>query len=197
MWRFLQSRVRLNFRGTSMPNEKGFTLIEAVVSIVLAGIVVTVAGMAVVRGMQGYVFTRENNAISQKARLVMARMSRELMELSAIDTGNSNDSCIRYKIETVSSFFRAIGLNNGNIELKISSTVDCNCPSSGDAGDILIDHVDSFTIDYEDQNGTTSSTPPSALSDLRAIAVNFSVDRTDTNTSDAFGITINPRNNRL
>ncbi len=183
---------------SKMSNEKGFTVVEAIISLILVGILIAVAGMALVRGMQGYVFARENTVISQKARLVMARMSRELMELSAIDTSNSDHSCIRYKVETVSPFFRAMGLNNGDLELNVSSTEDCDCPSNGDHGDLLADGIDSFTIDYEDQNGLRAPpAPPANLSDLRAIKVNFTLDRSDSNPNNAFAITVNPRNNGL
>lgn len=180
-----------------MNNEQGFTLIESITSLVLVGILVTVAGMAIVRGMDGYVFARENTVLSQKSRLVMARIGREIRELSEIDANNSDDSCIRYKVETVSPFFRAIGLNNENLRLNVSSAADCDCPSTGGPGDLLADRVGSFTIGYEDQDGATASTPPANLSDLRAVKVNFTLNRADNHPNNAFGITINPRNNRL
>ena len=176
-----------------MHDIKGFTLIEVTVSLILVGIMATVGGMAIVTGTKGFVTTRENVAISQKAQLTMGRMTRELMELSDIDDTSGGD-CIRYKVEAVSQAFRKIRLNNLNLELNVSSSRDCDCPSSQDTGDLLVDQVGSFKLEYENQAGVRSSTPP-AISNLRAIVVEFSLDRDDGNPGNSFKITINPRNN--
>ena len=177
-----------------MNNEKGFTLVEIIVSLVIVGIMAAVAGMGIVSMVQGYEFARENVVISQKAQLVMARLRCELMNLSDIDSGSSTGSCIRYKVETDSPYYRAIGLRGNDLELKTLPAADCNCNSSGD---ILSDKVKvgSFAVKYRDQNGIESTTPPNNLSDLRSIRVSFTLDRNDGNPGDDFEITINPRNN--
>jgi len=171
----------------NMNNNKGFTLVEIIVSLVIVGIMAAVAGMGIVSMVQGYEFARENVVISQKAQLVMARLRCELMNLSDIDSGSSTGSCIIYKVETDSQYYRAIGLRGKDLELKTLPAADCNCNSSGD---ILSDKVGSFDVGY---NG--NATPPSDLSDLRSIHVSFTLDRSDGNTGDDFKITINPRNN--
>jgi len=172
-----------------MNNNKGFTLVEIIVSLVIVGIMAAVAGMGIVSMVQGYEFARENVVISQKAQLVMARLRCELMNLSDIDSGSSTESCIRDKVETDSPYYRAIGLRSNDLELKTLPAADCNCNSSGD---ILADKVKvgSFDVKY---NG--NATPPSELSDLRSIRVSFTLDRDDGNRGDDFEITINPRNN--
>ena len=175
-----------------MHNENGFTLVEAIVSILLVGIMAAVAGMGLVSLVKGYVLTRENVVISQKAQLAMARMSRELIALSDIDSDNSTGTCIIYKIETMSPFYRAIGLNSGDLELKVLPNADCDCNSTGNA---LSDKVGNFEVRYEDQNGNLSSTPPAELNNLYAIQVVFALNREDGSTVGSFNITINPRNN--
>ena len=88
-----------------MKKEAGFTLIEIIAVLIIGGIMMTVAGMAIVTGMKGYLFARDNASITQKAQLAMTRLSRELMEVTAItdytssqvsykrpdDSGNSGD----------------------------------------------------------------------------------------------------------
>ena len=175
-------------------NNKGFTLIEIIVSLVIVGIMAAVAGMGIVSMVQGYEFARENVVISQKAQLVMARLRCELMNLSDIDSGSSTGSCIRYKVETESQKYRKIRLNSGNLELNVSSKKDCSCSSSEDTGDVLSDKVGSFAVEYRDQAGNPLA-QPFALSDLRSIHVSFTLDRNDGNPGDDFEITINPRNN--
>jgi prepilin-type N-terminal cleavage/methylation domain-containing protein len=175
-----------------MNNNKGFTLIEIIVSLVIVGIMAAVAGMGIVSMVQGYDFARENVVISQKAQLVMARLRCELMKLSYIDSTNSTGSCIIYKVETDSYPYRVIRLDSDNLKLRISQVDDCNCSSPGD---ILSDKVGSFDILYQDEDGN-DLTSGFDLSDLRSIHVSFTLDRNDGNPGDDFEITINPRNNR-
>ena len=67
-----------------MRNKAGFTLIEIMVSLVLVGLIASVAGTSVITATRGYVFARENNAITQKAQLALNRLNREFIELSDI-----------------------------------------------------------------------------------------------------------------
>ena len=184
-------------RDNYMNNEKGFTLVEIIVSLVIVGIMAAVAGMGIVSMVQGYDFARENVVISQKAQLVMARLRCELMNLSNIDSTNSTGACIRYKVETYSKYYRAIKRRGKDLELKTLPAADCNCNSSGD---ILADKVGGFAVKYRDQDGIESTTPPNNLSDLRSINVSFTLDciyceEKAGKKEHIFEITINPRNN--
>ena len=173
-----------------MNNNKGFTLVEIIVSLVIVGIMAAVAGMGIVSMVQGYEFARENVVISQKAQLVMARLRCELMNLSDIDSTNSTGACIIYKVETEPQPYRVIRLDSDNLKLRISQVDDCTCSSSGDT---LSDKVGSFDILYQKEDGS-ALTPPFDLSALRSIHVSFTLDRSDGNDPDDFEITINPRN---
>lgn len=177
-----------------MINENGFTLLEIIASLVLVGIMATVAGFWMVIGAKGYRFSQENNTLAQKAEMVMARLGRELTELSAIDAANSDGSCIRYKIGTLSPYYRAIGLNGTGLELKISAVSDCDCATDGFT---LADNVAELTLLYEDRAGTlpVPSSPPSALKDLAAVHVGLKLNRSDGNAAEQFDIIVNPRNN--
>ena len=163
-----------------------------VISIALVGIIASVAGMGIVTWVQGYMFTRENIDISQKAQLVTNRITREFMELSDIDSDNCTDVCIIYKIETESEYNRSIGLNNNNLELRISPDSNCDCDTPGH---VLADRVGRFQLQYEDQAGSITSSPPADFSDLYAIIINFTLNRKDENPGNNFTFAINPRNN--
>ena len=136
--RYIYHREHEEHRDNYMNNNKGFTLVEIIVSLVIVGIMAAVAGMGVVSMVQGYEFARENVVISQKAQLVMARLRCELMNLSDIDSTNSTGSCIIYEVKTDSQPYRVIRLDSDNLKLRISQVDDCNCNSSGD---ILADKV--------------------------------------------------------
>jgi len=177
-----------------MSNESGFTLLEIIASLVLLSIMATTAGLWIVLGARGYVFTRENSIIVQKAGMVMARIERELLELSALDIAGSDDGCIRFKSGTVSPYYRAISLNGTELELKVSDSADCNCDTSGF---LLGDSISDFTISYEDSAGTSPvpSTPPADFEDLVAIHVDFTFTRSDMSGSEKFETVIVSRNN--
>ena len=173
----------------------GFTLIEVIASLVLIGIMAVTVATALVHGMQGFVFTKENTAVAQKAQLAMHRLQRELTGLTDLDAEASGAHCIRYRIATESPYFRAIGLNGSNLELAASNSSDQGCPASGNPGLTLVDRVGMFTLQYEDTAGNVLSTPLSDLEDLALIRVQLVLNRADDNPATVFTGSINPRNN--
>ncbi len=64
-----------------MNRKSGFTLVEIVASLVLVGFMSVFAGSVIVTFTKGYLFTKENAHMVQKAQLAMSRINRELMEL--------------------------------------------------------------------------------------------------------------------
>lgn len=180
-------------------NERGFTLIETIAVLLLMAIITAVLGMAIVQGVKSYVFGRQNVAVSQKAQLALARMERELRAITDIDTTNSDDNCIRFKRETASLYFRSIGLHANSIRMNTAANADAACPGGGAPGDLLLDRVSGFSIDYENEQGnfTADGQPPDELKNLRAIHINLTVKRLDSSRSENFSLIVNPRNNGL
>ncbi len=176
-------------------NNQGFTLIEIIAVILLVGVISAVLGLAIVQGVRAYVFARQNVAISQKAQLAMARMERELRTMTDIDI-NSDGTCIRYKRETASQHFRAIGLQADSVRINTIDGSDAFCPSAGDPGSLLLDNVSSFTLQYEDEEGNSSSSPP-ALQNLRAIHIKLTISRADSDRTESFSLVVSPRNTGL
>jgi prepilin-type N-terminal cleavage/methylation domain-containing protein len=177
-----------------MRNE-GFTLIELIAALTLAGILAAVAVVGLVSGVRGYIFASANVDIAQDGQLVIARLSREISELSAIDRAASNGTCLRYKVDTESSFYRAIGWHDNRLELNIAPDADCGCPTNAAPGDLLAGRVVSFNIDYMDNSGAVTSSPPTALNDLYEVRIAFRLDRMDGEPGAAFAVRVNPRNN--
>ena len=73
-----------------MRNKAGFTLIEIMVSLVLVGLIASIAGTSVLMATRGYLFTRENDVITQKAQLAMNRINREFIELSDVKDAHTS-----------------------------------------------------------------------------------------------------------
>ncbi|PKN77504.1 MAG: hypothetical protein CVU52_00040 [Deltaproteobacteria bacterium HGW-Deltaproteobacteria-10] len=66
--------------------EYGFTLIEMIVVLVILGILAVFLTNAIVYGVQSYIFARDANHLSQKAQLAMARINRELTDITTVTT---------------------------------------------------------------------------------------------------------------
>ena len=69
----------------STPNSKGFTLIEAIITIVIVGVISSIAAVIILQGMRAY--TKEQNLSSAhyQARLAMERMSRDIRLIRSAD----------------------------------------------------------------------------------------------------------------
>jgi prepilin-type N-terminal cleavage/methylation domain-containing protein len=67
-------------------NEKAFTLIEVIVSMVLIAIIGVIAGMGLVQIANGYVFAKLNAETVQKAQITMARINKELRAATSISS---------------------------------------------------------------------------------------------------------------
>ncbi len=179
-----------------MRNECGFTLIEIVISLILFGIMAITAGLWLVTGVQGFATTRENVTISQKAKLAMARIDRELSELTDIDGLNSGPQCIVYRIDPLSPFFRVLTIRGSELVLKTDNAGDCGCSSCvGTETHVLLNQVYSFQATYEDLDGNVTVNPPD-LTKLALIQIQFDLSRTDgVPTVHSFSLAVNPRNN--
>jgi prepilin-type N-terminal cleavage/methylation domain-containing protein len=69
-----------------LADKKGFTLIEMVAILMIVGVIASISGMAIVTGMRGYLFAKENMSIGQKAQMATIRLTREMMELMNVTT---------------------------------------------------------------------------------------------------------------
>lgn len=169
-----------------MDRSAGFTLIDIIVSLIIVGIMASIAGMGLTTGVKGYVFSKENAHMSQKVQLAMTRLNRELMELLDIVTPTSSSIIHEY-----ASGNRAIAKVGDTIKIRDGSTL----PDAGN-GDILIDNVTSFTLSYykADQTWVPGT---DALQLLSAIKIDLVINRADSGIGDVtFSTTVHPRNTR-
>jgi prepilin-type N-terminal cleavage/methylation domain-containing protein len=166
-----------------MKSQSGFTLIEIIVSLVLVGILATLAGMGLVAGTKGYIFTKENTHMTQKVQLAMTRLNREILELINVTTATS--STLAY--EGVDGN-RTLGLNSGSIKIAGDGVALAS-------GDLLIDQVNSFALTYYKGDQVWQSGVDS-IQLLSSVKIDLEITRTDSGLGQiSFSTTVNPRNN--
>lgn len=126
-------------------NTQGFTLIEILVTLMLAGIITVFAGMGIVRVIQGFLFTKENAATVQKGQMVMARLIKEFTVIKSIDevsdAGSMKFKAQKWFVGEAESVevTGTIELTSGNLVLSL----DGNALT-------LTDQVSDFALEYYD-----------------------------------------------
>jgi len=110
-------------------NNRGFTLIEIIVALVLVAIIVAVAGLGLVKASQGFVFGQKNAQTIQTAQIALARIVTELgsANVTGINavTANSVDYETSYGSGAVNSTIMFSGSSvqiNGNTLINVTAS---------------------------------------------------------------------------
>jgi len=164
-------------------DEKGFTLIEVIVTLVIVGIIAALAGMWLVNLANGYIFTVQNANTVQKGQLAITRIAKELGGLQSVTSSSA----------TSITFNRIDAGNPSGIPIalaQIGNTLQLN-------NHTLTDRVSTFNLDYYNDD-PTSTTPSSSWSTTpsnptRIIKVTLTLSGAN-NTPSTFTIRAVPRN---
>ncbi|OGP64156.1 MAG: hypothetical protein A2169_04235 [Deltaproteobacteria bacterium RBG_13_47_9] len=108
---------------------KGFTLIEVIAVLIIVGILAAFAGLGIVVAVQGYIFSKDNAIISEKAQLALSRINRELVECY---------NCSSNITGTSFTYLNPLG----------TRTIDWSNNAVNISTDTLIDKVSSFGLVY-------------------------------------------------
>jgi prepilin-type N-terminal cleavage/methylation domain-containing protein len=103
-------------------SKSGFTLIEVIVALILAGILAAVAGIGLVYVVQGFVFTRANAATLQKGQMAMSRITLELKNISLVSSPSTVSSLTYYSFKNDVKSKRSIQLNGDEVGITESYT---------------------------------------------------------------------------
>lgn len=123
-------------------SSKGFTLIELIFTLILAGILVAAVGIGIVQVVQGFMFTKENAAVLQKGQMAVSRISIELKRAAGISNASTATSITfdSYKNtdgQTPSLETRVIRLNGDKVEIVDGSGTSHILTDRAAAGDGL------------------------------------------------------------
>ena len=163
-----------------LSNEKAVTLIEVIVSLVLAGIMAAVVGLGLVKITQSYVFAKQNSETVQKAQIAMTRIVKELGAAEP----QTGAAAITAAGPTSVSYTRRDPIGSSTF---ISNTISISgglVQMSGNASGTLINNVvtNSSSFAYFDAAGTTLSAPVT-VAKIRRIDVTLNVTGAGNQTS--------------
>ena len=173
-----------------MKREKGFTLIEIIVVLVLLGVMGAFLATGVSTAITGYLFTRDAAIKSQKAQLALARISRELLDMTSIDSAPVSP----YNVIAYSTSYGQFQIEKTGNLITLKKGTDAvqtliNDVSTDYGGDVFL----SFTK----QDGSAWAYVASDISTLYQIKVIIKLDGFGGTPTLNYETTINPRNNTL
>jgi prepilin-type N-terminal cleavage/methylation domain-containing protein len=114
-------------------NQKGFTLIEVIVTMVLVGIATILGGMLIVSVANGYAFARMNANTVQKAELAMTLLTKEFNAIESVSASSGTGITYTRRDNTLSVVSKTISQSGGQLLLD---------------GNPLTDRVSAFTLRY-------------------------------------------------
>ena len=156
--------------------QKGFTLVELIVTLVLVGIIGTFTPLFMYTGLNGYLRAKDTSEGALKAQIALDRISLELKDIKNISAYTSNTN-IDFTSETLPSA-RRIRYDSGNEEILLSvAGVEY----------VLLDDVQTFSLTANSRDLNFYS---GGALEVESIEVGFTVGEIER----AFNARIFPRN---
>jgi len=142
-------------------NDKGFTLIEMILSITLLGLVAVTVGMLIYQGTRSYDMLSSQKEIAQQGTLAMERLSRELRLINCTESGNACTAGASDILAMTASELRFVntGLEGRGFRLDGSTLMARDGSGAGDPEYALTDKVSALSFEYLQDDGSAASTP--------------------------------------
>ncbi len=166
--------------GTKLQNNRGFTLVELLLSIVIAGAIFGLAAETLIQQAETYSFITGRKTTVNDLRHAMNTMSYELMRIEEGDITEIADNSISF--------------TNSNGELTSYNLNSYEGTMAVYAGaDVLVPNVENFTIEYQDGEGTVLEAAPDAVDDVKRIKLTITTEPVGNEESMTVSTTIIPR----
>ncbi len=172
-----------------MKDNRGFTLIEVIATLVIIGIVAVFAGFGIMEGMTAYFTGKENIAAMQKAQLTLARFKSEIATMDRIlSSGGDSLRFTSYRDDPPQKTYE-VSKSGQAINLSVDGSSHTLMDSAG-AGSL-------FT--YYNSNGSAGWTTGNGFQNLKYVEITVGVKKKDLSGSSAqtiqFTTVAVPRNN--
>ncbi len=139
--------------------QKGFTLVELIVTIVLVGIIGTFTTLFIYTGLNGYLRDKDTSEGALKAQIALDRISMELRDIDDIGTFTDNAQIDYTSTDRILTGDRKILYSNGIISLDVD----------GSANELL-DGVSNFAMSL-----TAADLNADGNDEVQAITVSFNL----------------------
>ncbi len=157
-------------------NQRGFTLIELVVTLILVGIIGAFTGLFLSTGIQGFLTSKDISETALKAQIALDRISAELRFIETLPVAPVSNTSVTYTSRDLPDQ-RSISFDSTS--KAISITV-------GNSSNVLLNNVKSFnlglTVKDLDNSGDGNN-------EVAAISIGF----TTTEIGTPFSVRIYPR----
>lgn len=167
----------------NIKTDKGFTLVEIIIVMVLVGIIAAVAGMGYVKVVKGMLFTKMNASTIQKGQVAITKLVKEFTNISISSVTAASETSITFST-----------IRNGVTIPDITVMLSGDTVKFGATGNesILADHVSDFKLRYYDNyDDTTGYT--TWQSSRRIIEITLKLKGADDVVSE-FKARVKPRN---
>jgi prepilin-type N-terminal cleavage/methylation domain-containing protein len=145
-------------RAVQQGDERGFTLLELIVVMAVISVVALVSAEFLGLGAHLHTITTVRQELLQTGRMAIQRMTREMMSADSV-------------ISADASSFRFLDPSSADITFaRTGSQVLRN-------SDPLVDHVESFVLDYRDRNSATLATPVLLPDSIWRVRITLTVSR--------------------
>lgn len=141
-----------------LKNSRGFTLVELLLSVTIAGLILGVASETMMRQAETYDFIASRKNTVADLRFAMNRLSDELLLIETSDLQSISGSSISFTDQ------------NGS-QVSVSLVADGDGSDLYWGNDLLAEDVTSLSFEYQNGAGTTLEATEDSIEDVRRIKV--------------------------
>ena len=167
-------------------NDDGFSLVELIASLTIAGILAVAVMTIVVTALNGFSFSRNAAGVTQKTGLALSRIRIELLNATDIATAEANRIVFTNDDGTYEI------LKTGNVITLEKTDAGSPIPAKTLVDNILTNYGSDSFLTYEKRDASPW-TLSDDMSELYAITVKLKF----TNYPNMLETMVNPRNNRV
>jgi prepilin-type N-terminal cleavage/methylation domain-containing protein len=136
-------------------NERGFTLIELVMVVVIISIVAFIVGDSLIIGMRAYFAAEDRTEAIEKGRVTLERIEREVRNAVLIDNATADSATLCFN----DIYARTVSFRYSGTQVLRQEWTPANtgaCPGAG--GTVLADGITAFSFTYNG-TGVVDATP--------------------------------------